>query len=146
MNIFHRPAFDTQLVIDHYSKKDGVPIKYVCSSAFNKHSDIAGDIFYRDTPHPQFGNRYFALYHRFRDSSSDPVLMIANADNIENLEFEMLEIDGQLHYSKHVHDFFTIGSVSIDGGRSYLRLVGDARYPVKTLVVRNGEFEEKTSD
>ncbi len=61
MNIKHNPIFDTDTVIASYEKKDGVPITYVCTSALN-HGTLATDVFYRETPHPEFGNRYFALY------------------------------------------------------------------------------------
>jgi hypothetical protein len=60
--VMHNPLFDTDKVCKHYSEKDGVPIKYVCTSALGDEAQ-AMDIFYRDTPHPEFGNRYFGLYH-----------------------------------------------------------------------------------
>lgn len=93
------------------------------------------DIFYRETPHPDFGNRYFGLYYGYDDR-----LYITNADAIEATEFTMVEVDGQLHYSQHRHDFHTIDDVSIDGGRAYTRLVGNVTYKTRTLKVLNGEF------
>jgi hypothetical protein len=61
MNIQHNPIFDTAKVEKLYTEKDGVEVKYVCTSALGS-QEFATDIFYRATPHPQFGNRYFALY------------------------------------------------------------------------------------
>ena len=141
INIHHRPIFDTEKVIEHYSKKDGVPVKYVCTSAPNAHAAYAADIFYRDTPHPEFGNHYFGLY--INGYADDAQIMITNADLIETLEFGMKEFDGKWHYSQHRHDFYTVGDVSLDGGRSYYRVVGNVSSPTKFLTIKNGEFIEK---
>ena len=61
MNIQHQSLFDTAQLEEHYSNKDGVPVKYVCTSDLRT-SDIPMDIFYRETPHPEFGNYYFGVY------------------------------------------------------------------------------------
>jgi hypothetical protein len=74
--IKHEPLFDTDKICEHYTKKDGVPVTYVCTSALRGEAQ-AMDIFYRETPHPEFGNRYFGL---FRDAFNDN-LMITNAEN-----------------------------------------------------------------
>lgn len=148
MNIQHRPIFDTDKVCKHYSEKDGVPIKYVCTSALG-HEAQAMDIFYRETPHPEFGNRYFGLFWHRLHFELPAELMITNADKIEDAEFGMVEVDGGLHYSQHRHDFYSVGDVAVDGGRSYFKRIGDLSVPAKWLKVKNGEFveekDEKTS-
>ena len=135
MNIHHRPMLDTEKVCELYSEKDGVPVTYVCTSALGSESQ-AMDIFYRETPHPEFGNRYFGLYYSAHTQS----LMITNADAIETAEFGMIEMNGQLHYSQHRHDFYTVGNVALDGGRAYFRLVGDISAPAQWFNVKDGEF------
>ena len=60
MNIQHQSLFDIAQLEEHYSNKDGVPVKYVCTSDLRV-SDIPMDIFYRETPHPEFGNYYFGV-------------------------------------------------------------------------------------
>lgn len=138
MNIKHRPIFDTEKVIKHYEDKDGVPIRYICTSALND-GTLAADIFYRETPHPSFGNRYFGLYRNPHSEYSD--IMITNADCIEDLKFTMIEVDGELHYSQHRHDFHTIGSISIDGGRAYDRILFNGERPKRnSLKVKDGKF------
>jgi hypothetical protein len=153
MNIQHRPIFDTDKVCKHYSEKDGIPIKYVCTSALG-HEAQAMDIFYRETPHPEFGNRYFGLGWGMTlpfDGAPDGArqIVITNADKIEDAEFGMVEVDGGLHYSQHRHDFYSVGDVAVDGGRSYFKRVGDLSVPTKWLKVKNGKFveekDEKTS-
>jgi hypothetical protein len=141
MNINHSPLFDTAKIEAHYSEKDGVPVKYVCTSATNEHAANAADIFYRAEPHPEFGNRYFGLYY-----STDTRLiqkrhmMITNADMIETLEFGMIEGPEGWEYSQHRHDYRTVGDCAVDGGRSYFKRVGNLSVTCKFMKVVNGEF------
>ena len=141
--INHRPLFDTDKVCKLYSEKDGVPVKYICTSALGA-QEFAVDIYYRDTPHPEFGNRYFGLYRN--PYSGNAEIMITNADKIETLYFDMLEVNEQWQYSQHRHDFFTVGDVSLDGGRAYFRCVGNINHPRKLFAVKDGEFMEKENE
>jgi hypothetical protein len=136
--IKHEPLFDTGKVCEHYTKKDGVPVKYVCTSALDSEAQ-AMDIFYRDTPHPTFGNRYFGLYHNGFTGN----LMITNADKIEKATFGMItDTQGDLHYSAHRHDYKVVDGNMIDGGRAYIK----TNCHVETYVVVNGEFEKVTNE
>lgn len=132
MTIKHYPVFDTDRVIEHFSDKDGVPVQYVCTTDIAG-SDMPADVFYRETPHPEFGNRYFGLFY---DRAGR--VMITNADRVEELEFGMVENDaGELEYSQSHHDYkhFENGNM-IDGGRQYIRSsLGCDVYRVK-----DGEF------
>ena len=136
--IKHEPQFDTDKICEHYTEKDGVPVKYVCTSAAN-HGTAAMDVFYRSTPHPEFGNHYFGLYRNpYADNAT---VMITNADSIESLEFGMIEDDdGNLQYSSHRWDYkqFKNGNM-IDGGRSYIK---SSMCPIHMHVVRDGEMVE----
>ena len=145
VSIHHRPIFDTKRACELYSAKDGVPVTYVCTSALGDEAQ-AMDIFYRETPHPEFGNRYFGLYNANNYGGVRGGLMIANADKIEEAEFGMKEHDGEWHYSQHRHDFYTIGDVSLDGGRAYFRCVGNVSSPTKWFEIKDGEFVEKTNE
>jgi hypothetical protein len=130
--INHAPRFDTEKIIEIYEKKDGVPIKYVCTTDL-KNSDVPFDIFYRETPHPVFGNRYFGLF--IHPTTND--VMIGNADIVEDYVFEMIaDNDGDYWYSQSHHDCLFIDGGMIDGGRVYTRSSG------KTFphIVRNGEL------
>ena len=141
MNIQHDPLFDTAKIEAHYTEKDGVEVKYVCTTAIQQHADFAADVFYRATPHPEFGNRYFGLYY-----STDTRLiqkrhmMITNADMIETLEFGMIEGPEGWEYSQHRHDYRTVGDCAVDGGRSYFKRVGNLSVTCKFMKVVNGEF------
>jgi hypothetical protein len=135
MNIKHHPFFDTMIIGEHYSQKDGVPLEYVCTSAPNKYADYAADIFYRETPHPEYGNRYLGVYR-----NGDNQIMITNCDMIEDLSFSMIEGVAGWEYSQHRHDYRHVGQTAIDGGRSYTKLVGDVKATVKVMKVKNGVF------
>lgn len=139
MNIKHYPITNITQVEQLYSEKDRVAVTYICTTELS--NGYIGDIFYRDTPHPKFGNKYFALFFR------DDKLYIANADEVEDLTFGVVENDERnLEYSQHRHDYksFKNGNM-IDGGRDYIRSSGK----VKVFVVRNGQMiinEEANKD
>jgi hypothetical protein len=116
--IKHFPITDTDVIVDHYSKKDGVPIKYICTTDFNI-SNNPVDIFYRETPHPEFGNKYFGISLEYETGK----IVIFNADKVEDFAFGMvLDDEGNLQYSRSHHDYksFDNGNM-IDGGRKYIR-------------------------
>ena len=140
MKINHSPILNIERVCKLYSEKDGVPVTYVCTSAAN-HGTSAMDIFYRESPHPEFGNHYFGLYKATGYGAAlEPHVMITNADKIEGLEFGMIEGPDGWEYSQHRHDFRYVGACAIDGGRAYIRRVGDLSVPVKCFVVKDGKF------
>lgn len=132
IEINHAPNFDVDKVIEHYREKDGVDIKYVCTSDL-KASDVPVDIFFRETPHPEFGNRYFGLfYNHIRDA-----VMITDADIIDGQEFAMIQgEDGSWYYSSCHHDNVMIDGKQIDGGRVYHR-----GYGFELFVLKDGEFD-----
>ena len=134
MNIQHTPIFDTAKIEAHYTEKDGVEVKYICTSAIQQDAAFAADVFYRETPHPEFGNRYFALYQNHW--ADDAAIMITNADQVENFEFGMIEADGKYYYSQHRHDYIVIKGKMIDGGRSYIRSSGGT----DVFKIQDGKF------
>jgi len=148
MNIKHSPMLDPKRVCKLYSEKDGVDVKYVCTSAIQEDAAFAADVFYRETPHPQFGNRYFALYLNpyslYRSPYSDIAdIMITNADKIEDLAFGMVEGPEGWEYSQHRHDYRQVGNGAVDGGRSYFRRSSVA---AKYMKIVDGEFVEMTDE
>lgn len=133
--IKHNSIFDTDKICELYSKKDGVPVKYVCTTSLDDGTN-AIDVFYRSTPHPQFGNKYFGFY-----VANNGDYMITNADTVEKLEFACVKDDnGDLQYSSHRWDCKQYNHSSIDGGRAYVKFSGET--PVVYNIL-NGEFVEK---
>ena len=129
----HYPVSNIEKVIDHFTERDGVEITYVCTTDLQS-SDVPVDIFYRATPHPKFGNRYFGIFLHPIEKST----MICNADMVEGLSFGMVQNDdGLLEYSQSHHDYkmFKNGNM-IDGGREYIRSTNGC----EVYVVRNGEM------
>lgn len=136
MKIKHEPQFDVEKVESLYTEKDGVEVKYVCTTDLRA-SDVPVDVYYRATPHPEFGNRYFGLYHDHVRGH----MMITNADIVEELEFGMVENDDrEWQYSVSHHDYrnFKNGNM-IDGGRQYIKSRGGA----VVMRVINGKFIAK---
>lgn len=129
MEIKHPKVFPntTDEIEAHYSEKDGVEVKYVCTTDLRA-SDRPVDVFYRETPHPEFGNRYFGLYYdQFRDA-----MFITNADIVEDFDFGMIkDKDDNYYYSSCHHDCIMIEDKMIDGGRQYTRGWGYEMYKVK---------------
>jgi hypothetical protein len=63
-------------------------------------------------------------------------IFITNADEIESLEFGMIEHEGKYYYSQSHHDYKSIGGKMIDGGRAYIKSSGGA----VTMHIKNGKF------
>ena len=134
MNIQHEPLFDTAKIEAHYTEKDGVEVRYVCTTDLTA-SDCPVDVYYRATPHPEFGNRYFGLYY---DNIRNH-MMICNADKVESLEFGMIESDGKYYYSQSHHECKTLDNGKmIDGGRVYIRTNGT--FSAINMYIKNGKF------
>lgn len=138
--IHHSPLLDVDKIREHYSQKDQVDVRYVCTSATNEFADFSSDIFFRDTPHPEFGNRYFGVFGRI--ISGEHRLIIQNADAIENLDFDMIHHNGEYWYSQHRYDFKSVGPYIIDGGRTYTRTLFDKTPPkIVRMKLKDGEFK-----
>ena len=136
--IKHFPVTNTNKVCELYSEKDGVQINYVCTTDFNI-SDRPVDIFYRETIHPEFGNKYFGIAPDYETGG----VVIFNADKVESFSFGMVEDDdGDLQYSQYHHDYksFDNGNM-IDGGRNYIRCSGKIKY----YKVKDGQMVKDVS-
>lgn len=131
-NIKHDPQFNTKKVIKHFEEKDNTTITYICTTDLSA-SDRPVDIFFRPTPHPEFGNRYFGMFVN-RSHGGD---MICAADQVEELSFAMItDNEGTYHYSQSHHDYKEIDGKMIDGGREYIR--STAGYEL--FKVKDGQF------
>ena len=130
--IQHKPQFPVGKVEKFYSDKDGVPVKYVLSSELTT-DDLVYDIYYRNTPHPEFGNKYFGLTRH----PTEGYMLICNADWIDGKQIDCIEVDGDCYYSQCRHDYVSVGGKMIDGGRAYTRWSGDK---IHSFTVVNGEL------
>ena len=118
-SVIHNPVLDTNHIKKYYSCLDGVPVSYVCTTEMSLGNLVPTDVFFRETPHPRFGNRYFGLYTHPGTSS----IMITDADCVEDFYFDCVEdSENNLHYSRDRHDCVTTDAGNmIDGGRAYTR-------------------------
>lgn len=118
-----------------YSEKDGVEVKHVLTSAIPKHPSglVVYDIYFRETPHPEFGNRYFGIVMK-----NDGKIYISDADSIDNIEIGMIydSKTDQYKYSRDRHDYVsTVSGNVIDGGRAYVRGNG-----FEMILLKDGKF------
>lgn len=113
--IQHNPISNVEAIANYYSALDDTPVKYICTTELPKVDNRPVDIFYRDTPHPEFGNHYFGIL--FNDNK----MFITNADDIEFLTFDMMVLPEGTFYSRYRHDYLAIGDFFIDGGQAYTR-------------------------
>lgn len=138
MTILCNPEYLTEIDISKVEKRYNA--KYVFESPLQTSGgwrDEPSLIFYCEKPHPE-GSNYFAISR----SGSEFVI----SDGISAVETPITGIrdsDGTILYSRCRHDFRTapLSSVSIDGGRDYLRVVGDHSQLVQLQVV-NGDLVE----
>lgn len=122
-----------------YKKVESVKnAKFVCESCLKTEkggwANFAAAFFYQREPHEN-GSHYFALYQNAWSGD----LIIANGQVIEEQEITgILAENGEIIYSRYRHDYVDSydRSVSIDGGRDYVRTTGKGR--TVPLVVRQG--------
>lgn len=101
--------------------------KYVCDTSLrNKHGGWANlpvALFYTEKKHPE-GSNYFGLYY---DNNGKATI----TDGISGTApFEgLLLIDDTIAYSRYRHDYRSYSvdgrQIAVDGGREYLKRVGD---------------------
>lgn len=96
-------------------------------------------IFWNDEPHPQ-GSNWMGLFRDYHDGA----WYVNDGITASRLPIQcMVSNDKQLVFSKTRHDFRTSrdGSVSVDGGRDYTRVVGAIRNERVWLIPQNGELK-----
>ena len=60
-----------------------------------------------------------------------------DADVVETYEFGCVKYNEQYYYSSYRHDFVEVGGSAIDGGRAYIRMLGNG--PFSKFRVKDGE-------
>lgn len=137
MNIKHEPVIG-QKVFDFFHIED---LDYVCTTELTV-SDVIYDIYYRETPHPKFGNCYVGV--RPIIVNTNPNIEYVNADMIEELIFAMIEYNGVWYYSQsHHHCNSPAKGIAIDGGRQYTRVLGyESDLVCKRFQIKQGKFKE----
>ena len=113
--------------------------RYVCEWNVKQDGKVHHEpmlIFWNDTPHPQ-GSNWMALFY-YND------WFVRDGITASQLPIKcVVSNDKQVLFSKSRHDFRSSkdGSVSVDGGRDYTRVLGNIRCEHVWLVPQNGKLE-----
>lgn len=98
----------------------------------NGWTEIPVDTFYQ--PNPQPGHKkYFGLFRHHRNGA----VMITNQSKAMKHEYSGVRAnDGEVLFSRWIHDFRTSqdGSVSVDGGQYYTRILWNGEPPQQVIV------------
>lgn len=115
--------------------------RFVCESCLQnkdgKWVNSPAAFFYTREPHPDTGSRYFALWQ----SGWSDKWIISDGQIIEEQDITgIVSESGEVIYSRYRHDYVDSydRSVSIDGGRDYVKTSGKGR--TVSLVVREGKL------
>lgn len=132
MTILTKSSMFNDKQIEHIEKTYNAT--YVCETCVksgNEWVNIPCAIFYTEKAHPE-GSHYFAMYH-----DMDGSLMITNGISATE-PFFGIQVGEDVVYSRYRHDFRTHGDVSVDGGRDYLKVVGNIDRPqVKLQIIKD---------
>lgn len=87
-------------------------------------------VFWQETPPDPSYSNYFALIIQLGD-----LYITSGASAVEKPIDAVVAKDGEIVYSRHRHDYRTSGdgSVTVDGGRDYVRLIGDSSINAKRV-------------
>jgi hypothetical protein len=88
-------------------------------------------IFYTKKKHKISKSNYFAIFR-----SSDG-LIICNGQSATTEPVTGLTDGYNVVYSHHVHDYRELGNNAIDGGRDYIRVIGNDPQLIKLKVVKD---------
>jgi hypothetical protein len=100
-----------------------------------------GYVFWCPKPREGFSNQYFGI------STRSGKAMIYNADKVaEGIWEGLLHVpSGEVIFSRYRHDFreFSFGGPAVDGGRDYMRIIGNLTSDYKQVQLRcvDGKFQ-----
>jgi hypothetical protein len=103
-------------------------------------------VFYTPNQREGYTNNYFGLYKGPTLWRNREALFVCDATSVAEHEWVGLEYDGEVVFSRWVHDFRSHPKidVAVDGGPDYTRYVGNFRACKEVrLVLRDGIFEVK---
>jgi hypothetical protein len=95
--------------------------KYVCSMDGN-------ELFYSKEPHPDSKSKYFVMFWKY-NHDQEKTLLIASGEKYNNKPFYGYLTGDTIVYSRHRHDFYYNGGITVDGGPFYPRVLYDGAPP-----------------
>lgn len=98
-------------------------------------------IFYCKEKHPVSDSRYFAFYYNESGQS-----YVTNGQSAVDEPFTVIEQEGEYFNSVFRHDYNSLGSVAIDGGRDYCRIIGNPTVKTAKIVENRVELIEEVNN
>ena len=112
--------------------------KYIgdfCLMTKNGWSDYPASVFWQETPpKPEYSN-YVALFIKYGYEDEDAIYITSGASAFEKPIEGFVADNGEIIYSRFRHDFRSSsdGSVTVDGGRDYTRVLWESGNPPKRV-------------
>lgn len=141
MKKLNTPLRPTELRIDPTvieKKRNAIYVGDFCISQSGQWINRPCQIYYQEQA-PVLGySNYFAVF-----VNEEGQAMITSGKSIEGLEFDAIEHNGQILYSAYRYDYRAdkSGSVAIDGGRDYTRIIGTPQRSMRLKIVGPDIFE-----
>lgn len=128
---------EIRLIEKHYNVKYVVEIAAKLKNG--QWSDTPAAVFYQNNKHPT-GSNYLGI---FNDPSNNNWILFDALPTISQPWTGAINKDGQVIFSRYRHDFreSPAKDFAIDGGRDYVRIVGDN--PENVMMVKLGVQNDK---
>lgn len=119
-------------------RRNAIYIGDFCISQFGQWINRPCQIYFQEKPPIDGYSQYFAVFVNDEGSA-----MITSGKSIEGLEFDAIEHNGEILYSAYRYDYRsdTSGSVAIDGGRDYSRIIGTPQRSMRLKIIGAEIFE-----
>jgi len=138
----HGYHFNTNAIKIIEEKYNAKYMGYWCTKRNGGESwnEVPVDVFYVENPDTSKGHtNYFGMFRK-----GENVLITDASSCFNDTITGVLCPDGEVAVSRYRHDCRAAGSGAIDGGRDYMKLIGEAcRYPKVHVTVEGGEFTFK---
>jgi len=131
---FHFSDKGIKIIEERYNAKY---MGYWCTNHGGRWQEMPVDVFYVENPDTSKGHtNFFGMFRK-----GENVLITDASSCFAEPITGVLTDTGEVVVSRYRHDYRASGGGAIDGGRDYLKLVGEAvYYPKVRVTVESGEF------
>jgi hypothetical protein len=131
---YHFAKKGIKIIEERYNAKY---MGYWCTKHGESWKETPVDVFYVENPDRSKGHsNYFGMFRKGEN------VFITNAEScFADGMTGVLSPDGEVGISRYRHHMQAVGAGAIDGGRDYIKVIGEAVwYPTIRVTVEGGEF------